>query len=130
MPVEKSDLPSTLKKSPPKAQRTFAKTLESAEETYEGDEERAYRTANAALKHTHEKVGDHWEPKAEPGPSDQRAKLGGARARRGEGETAGGVDVEGHTKAELVERAEKLGIDVKSRWTKLEIGQRIAQRQG
>jgi hypothetical protein len=37
MPPKKADLPSTLQRSPAKAQRTFAKTLESAEETYDGD---------------------------------------------------------------------------------------------
>jgi hypothetical protein len=36
MPPKKADLPSTLKRSPAKAQRTFAKTLESAEETTTG----------------------------------------------------------------------------------------------
>ena len=34
-----------------------------------------------ALKHSYEKVGDHWEKKAEKGPSDERAKVGG-RIRR------------------------------------------------
>jgi len=119
MPISDDDLPGTLERSPKKAQKTYEKTLESAEETY-GEGERAQRTAYASLKHSFEKVGDHWEPKKRKGPSDDGGR---------EGETAGGVDVKGHTKKELQERAEKLGIDVKQRWTKHELGRRIAQRQ-
>src|ERR671921_298209 len=103
------NLPSTLKRSPAKAQRTYAKTLETAEEQY-GDGERAHRTAIASLKHSFEKVGDHWEPKDEKGPSDPRAAKGGARARRGEGETFGGVDVRGNSKADLYARAKRLRV--------------------
>ena len=60
-------LPSTVRRSPDKAQRTWAKTHDSAVETY-GEGERAHRTAFAALKHEFEKVGDHWEPKGRKGP--------------------------------------------------------------
>jgi cation transport regulator ChaB len=67
--AKKSELPSTLQRSGKLAQDTFAKTYDSAVEEY-GDGERAARTAYAALKHTHEKVGDHWEPKEESGPSE------------------------------------------------------------
>jgi cation transport regulator ChaB len=66
-------MPSTLQRSPEKAQRTWSKAHDSAVETY-GEDERAHRTAFAALKHTHQKVGDHWEPKDTAGPSDERAK--------------------------------------------------------
>ena len=65
--AKKSELPSTLRKSPPKAQRTFAKAHDAAEEQY-GDPERAHRVAFSAVKHSFEKVGDHWEPKDEKGP--------------------------------------------------------------
>lgn len=58
----KEDLPDTIKRSPAKAQRTFAKTLESAHEQYDS-EERAHRTAFASLKRSFKKVGDRWEPK-------------------------------------------------------------------
>jgi cation transport regulator ChaB len=68
------ELPSTLQRSKSKAQKTFAKTYDSAIEAYEGDERRAHQVAFASLKHTHEKVGDHWEPKEEYGPSDARAE--------------------------------------------------------
>lgn len=56
------NMPSTLARSPEKAQRTYAKTLKSAETEY-GPGERAGRTAYAAVKHGYDKVGDHWEPK-------------------------------------------------------------------
>ena len=89
------------------------------------DEERAHRTAYAAVKHSYEKVGDHWEPKDEKGPSDPQAKGG----RDTDRETAGGVDVEGHTKDELYERAKKLDIDGRSRMDKMELAQAIARAQ-
>ena len=126
MPTSKQDLPGTLQRSPRKAQETYAKTLDSAHETYGGDEERAHRAAFAALKHSFEKVGDHWEPKRQRGPSDPRAKSGGPRPA---GESAGGVDVEGHTRDELLERARQLGVRGRSRMTKLELGQAIARKQ-
>ncbi|BDZ42285.1 hypothetical protein GCM10025865_15840 [Paraoerskovia sediminicola] len=74
--AKQSEIPSTLERSDEKAQRTYAQTYDSAMEQY-GDEARANRTAFAALKRMHEKVGDHWEEKDEPGPSDDRAEVGG-----------------------------------------------------
>jgi cation transport regulator ChaB len=127
---EKVELPGTLKRSPAKAQRTFAETLASAHETYGGDEERAHRTAMAAVKHSFEKVGDHWEPKRHKGPSDPQARRGGAVARHhGRRGTAGGVDVAGHTKRELMQRAKRLGVRGRSRMRKLELAQAIARAQ-
>jgi cation transport regulator ChaB len=128
MPKKKSDLPGTLKRSPAKAQRTFMKAHDAAEEQY-GDEERAHRTAFSALKHSFEKVGDHWEEKDEKGPSDPQAAKSGKAARRG-GETFGGVDVEGNSKAELYERAKKAGIEGRSRMSKNELARALARRQG
>ena len=116
------ELPGTIQRSPAKAQRTYAKVLEAAHEQYDS-EERAHRTAFAALKHSFEKVGDHWEEKDSKGPSDPRAK------GDPNGETAGGVDVEGHTKQELYERAASLGIRGRSSMTKLELAQAIARKQ-
>lgn len=130
MPLEREELPGTLRRSPAKAQRTYAKTLESAEDTYEGDEARAHRTAWAAVKHSFEKVGDHWEPKDEKGPSDPQAARGGREARDRPGETFGGVDVLGHTKRELYERARELDIPRRSAMTKEELARAIARRQG
>ncbi|MBI2710488.1 MAG: ChaB family protein [Actinobacteria bacterium] len=126
MPTSKEDLPGTLKRSPAKAQRTYAKTLDSAHDEYGGDERRAHQVAYAAVKHSFEKVGDHWEPKERKGPSDPQAK-GGRGTRR---PTAGGVDVEGRSKQELYERAKQLGITGRSKMSKLELGRAIARKQG
>lgn len=122
----KPSIPATLQRSPAKAQRTYAKTLEAAEREYDGDEERAHRTAFAAVKHSFEKVGDHWEPKPEQGPSDTRARAKGGRTM---GETAGGVDAIGHTRDELYARATELGVRGRSRMTKMQLAQAIARKQ-
>ncbi len=84
--ARKGELPSTLQRSDQKAQDTFAKTYDSAMESYDNDPSRAARTAFAALKHSYEKVGDHWEPKEERGPSDAHAEEGVDSAKP----TAGG----------------------------------------
>jgi cation transport regulator ChaB len=124
MPSKKPSLPGTLRRSPEKAQRTYLKTLESAEREYAGDEERAHRTAFAAVKHSFEKVGDHWEPKTRKGPSDSRAKGGRTRGR-----TAGGVDAIGNTREELLDRAKKLGVTGRSRMNKQQLAEAIAKKQ-
>jgi cation transport regulator ChaB len=65
-PARDEDLPSTLERSPAKVRRTYEETLDNALREY-SDEERAHRTAWAAVKHIAEKKGDHWELKEEPG---------------------------------------------------------------
>jgi cation transport regulator ChaB len=125
----RDDLPATLKRSPKKAQETWIKTHDSAVETY-GEGERAHRTAIAAVKHSFEKVGDHWEPKKHRGPSDPRAARGGRAARDGRGESFGGVDVFGHTKDELYARAKDLGVRGRSTMNKDELARAIARKQG
>jgi hypothetical protein len=124
-------MPKTIQRSPKKARETYEKVLENAEEQY-GEGERAHRTAFAALKHSFEKVGDRWEPKAERGPSDPRSALprGSKAKRRGRGETFGGVDYFGHTKAELYERARALGIRGRSAMDKKELARAIGEKQG
>ena len=109
------ELPSTLQRSPEKAQRTFAKVHDSAAETY-GEGERAHRVAYAALKHGFEKVGDHWEPKEHEGPSDPQAE-GGADTNR---ETAGGVDANA-SKSHLYEIAKRLEVPGRSTMSKDEL---------
>ncbi len=121
-------LPSTLARSPGKAQRTYSKTLENAEQEY-GPGERASRTAFASLKHGFEKVGDHWEAKEQKGPSDAQAARGGQAARRGEHKTAGGVDERGHSRAELYERAKSLDVAGRSRMNKEQLARAIARKQ-
>ena len=115
--ARKSDLPSTLQRSDEKAQNTYAETLAAAEAEY-GDEGRAHRTAFASLKRTHEKVGDHWEPKPDgrKGPSDAHA----AGGRDSKAETKGGVDANA-PKTELQALAKKLGVPGRSRMTKDEL---------
>lgn len=103
------EVPSTVARSDDKAVRTYEKTLESAEETYGGGE-RAHRTAFAALKHTHEKVGDHWEPKEHRGPSDAQAELGAPASLEHPRPTAQGVDTHA-SKGHLDQVARKVGID-------------------
>jgi hypothetical protein len=111
------ELPSTIARSDDKAKRTFAKTHDSAVEQY-GEGRRANQTAYAALKHTHEKVGDHWEPKegGKKGPSDKQAE-GGRGTNR---ETKGGVDANA-SKEHLMEVAKKLDVSGRSKMTKDEL---------
>ncbi|WP_454730075.1 ChaB family protein [Cellulosimicrobium protaetiae] len=118
--AKQSEIPSTLQRSDEKAQRTFAKAYDAALEQY-GSEERARRVAFAALKHTHEKIGDHWEPKDEPGPSDERAEEGGLDSTA---DTAGGVDANA-TKEHLLDVARRLDVDGRSTMTKDELVEAI-----
>jgi len=113
--ARQSELPSTLQHSDAKAQRTFAKAHDSAADEY-GDEQRANRVAYSALKHTHEKVGDHWEPKDQNGPSDKQAE-GGRDTNR---ETAGGVDANA-SKKHLQDVARRLDVPRRSSMTKDEL---------
>lgn len=115
--VKESELPDTLKRSPAKAQRQFAKTHDSAAEQY-GEGERAHRTAYASLKHDYEKVGDHWERKegGRKGPSDPRS----ARPRGQGGRSGEGVD-ESASKEHLYDLAKRLGVEGRSRMSKGEL---------
>ncbi|MDT7537846.1 MAG: hypothetical protein QOI82_1431 [Actinomycetota bacterium] len=108
------ELPETLKRSPTKAQRTFAETHDAAVEEY-GEGERAHRTAFASLKRGFEKVGDHWEKKTQKGPSDEAAETPGRS-----GETKGGVDANA-SKAHLYDVAKRLDIEGRSQMSKDEL---------
>lgn len=124
----REDLPSTLKRSPAKARRTWKKTHDQAVKEY-GEGERAHRTAFASLKRGFEKMKDRWAPKKRKGPSDPRSTKPTAAKRRGEGETFGGVDLFGHTRAELYARARGLGVRGASRMKKKELARAIAKAQ-
>jgi cation transport regulator ChaB len=113
-----SELPKPIRRSGKKAQRTFAKAHDAALEQY-GDEERAYRVAYAALKHTHEKVGKRWEKKAKRGPSDPQAE-GGKNTNR---KTAGGVDANA-SKAHLYDIAKRLKVPGRSTMSKARFASR------
>ncbi len=125
----RDDLPGTLERSPQKAQETWLQTHDSAADQY-GDCEQAHRTAFASLKRGWEKVDDHWERKDATGPSDPRSTKSTAQKRRNQGETFGGVDLYGNTKAELYARAAKLGVTGRSRMTKIELARAIDRAQG
>jgi cation transport regulator ChaB len=114
---KQSELPSTLQNSGGKAQRTFTKAYDAAIDQY-GDEQRAHQVAYAALKHTHEKVGDKWKKKdrGKKGPSDAQA-AGGRRTNR---HTAGGVDANA-SKQHLYDLAKKLKISGRSSMSKAEL---------
>ena len=115
----RENLPSTIKRSPQHAQDIYAETLDSAVEQY-GDGERAHRTALSALKHSFEKVGDHWEPKDRRGPSDAQA-AGGVDTDL---PTAGGVDANA-SKKHLLEIARRLDVSGRSRMSKPELVEAI-----
>jgi len=112
------ELPSTLERSSKKAQRTWIKAHDSAVEEY-GEGRRAHQTAFSALKHSFEKVGDHWEEKSAKGPSDKQAAKSGAPARRG-GKTAAGVDANA-SKEHLMDIARRLDIRGRSTMKKDEL---------
>jgi cation transport regulator ChaB len=122
----KEELPGTIRRSPRKAQRTFAKAHDSAADQY-GEGERANRVAYAAVKHSFEKKADHWEPKDHKGPSDPRAA--NPRARENEGKSYGGVDFYGSTKEELRKRAAELDVRGRSTMTKEQLAEAIARKQ-
>ncbi len=128
MPAKKEELPGTIKRSDKKIQDTYTETLDAAHEQYDS-EERAHRTAWSSVKHVAEKVGNHWEPKAEYGPSDEQSKQSGSAARENPKPTHGGVDVHGNTKDELYERAKALDVEGRSNMTKDELADAIARKQ-
>lgn len=115
MPAREA-MPSTVRRSPKKAQRTWAKAHDSAVETY-GEGRRAHQTAYAALKHSYQKVGDHWESKRERGPSDEQARRGAGQRTAS---TAGGVDASA-SKQHLYELAKKQDISGRSTMSKSEL---------
>ncbi|HEV7211492.1 MAG TPA: ChaB family protein [Blastococcus sp.] len=112
---KQSELPSTLRRSTKKAQRTFAKAHDSAAAEY-GDERRANQVAWAAVKHSFEKVGDRWKAKDATGPSDKRA----AEGRGSKAEPKGGVDANA-SKEHLRRVAKKLDISGRSTMKKKQL---------
>jgi Rho termination factor, N-terminal domain len=64
-------------------------------------------------------VGDHWEPKAENGPSDEQSAKGGAGSRR-EYTSAEGVDANA-SKRHLYDLAKRLDVPGRSHMTKGEL---------
>ena len=128
MPQDEPQIPSTLTRSAKKIQRTYEKTLDSAEAEYK-DEARAHAVAWGCVKNVAEKVGDHWELKDESGPSDSHSKLSTADKLAGRGESFGGVDVGGNTRQQLVDRAKRAGIHGYSKMTKAELGRQLQRHE-
>ncbi|KQQ93796.1 cation transport regulator ChaB [Leifsonia sp. Leaf325] len=114
----REELPSTIARSPKHAQEIWLETHDAAVKSY-GEGERAHRTAFAALKHQYEKVGDHWEAKAEWGPSDEGAAQPGPS-----GDTAGGVDANA-SKRHLYDIAKRLDVPGRSAMSKDELVEEI-----
>jgi cation transport regulator ChaB len=116
----REELPSTLKRSDKHAQEIWSEAHDSAVETY-GEGERAHRTAFSALKHSYEKVGDHWEAKKKKGPSDrQAARSHNQRPTR----TAEGVDANA-SKEHLMDLARRLDIRGRSSMNKSQLVEAI-----
>src|SRR3954466_6309480 len=112
--AKQDELPSTLRRSPNKAQRTYAKAHDSALDEY-GAERRANPVAWAAVKHSFEKGGDRWErkPGGKKGPSDAQAS-GGRNTNK---KTKGGVDANA-PKEHLLDVAKRLSISGRSKMKK------------
>lgn len=117
----REELPSTLRRSPKKAQETWIKAHDNAVQEY-GEGERSHRTAYGALKHTFEKVGDHWERKqgGAKGPSDEQS----ARPRGQSDESYGGVDANA-SKQHLLDLARRLDVPGRSSMSKQELAAEI-----
>jgi len=124
--AKQDELPSTLRRSPKKAQRTFTKAYDSAMDSYD-DEQRANQTAWAAVKHSFEKVGDRWAAKegGKKGPSDAQA-AGGRDTNR---ETKGGVDANA-SKGHLLALAKKLDVSGRSKMKKKQLVDAIQKANG
>jgi len=131
---KKIDLPDTLERSDKHAQEVYRETLESAHESYEGDEERAHRAAYAALKHQYKKSGDKWVKKDRKGPSDEQAARGPTSRPSSTDKPAktkgGRVDDEGKTKDELYDQAKKLDISGRSKMNKEELAVAVHEGKG
>ncbi|MFJ4330837.1 MULTISPECIES: ChaB family protein [unclassified Streptomyces] len=113
----RQELPSTLQRSSQEARRTWIKAHDSAVEEY-GEGERAHRVAYGALKHTYEKVGDHWERKegGRKGPSDPQS----GRPRGRGGRSGEGVD-EKASKEHLYDVARRLDVAGRSKMSKADL---------
>ncbi len=124
MPV-RQDMPKTLQRSDKHAQDIYAKTHDSAVETY-GEGRRAHQTAFAALKHSYRKEGDHWVAKEHKGPSDPQAARGPNTRQKSTDKparTAGGKEVplEEWSKDDLYNYAQQLEIEGRSNMDKQEL---------
>ena len=117
--AKQSELPSTLQRSAEEGAAHLREGATTRRADEYGDERRANQVAWAAVKHSFEKVGDHWEKKdgGRKGPSDERAEQGGRSTSR---KTKGGVDANA-TKDHLLKVAKKLDISGRSTMKKKQL---------
>ena len=132
MPTRKQDLPSTIQRSDEHAQEIYAKTHDSAVETY-GEGRRAHQTAYSALKHQYKKSGDKWVKKDSKGPSDPQAARSSTSSRKSTDKptsTAGGKEVplKEWNKDDLYNQAQNLDIPGRSKMSKEELAEAIKKK--
>ena len=120
--ARKDELPGTIERSDPKAQRTFAKAHDSAAQEY-GDEERAHRVAYSALKHSTRRWVTTGQPKA---PRRSRPTTTPPVGSHSKADTAGGVDARA-SKKHLLEVARELDVPGRSTMTKDELVEAIGK---
>lgn len=70
-----TELPESVKVLPKEAQQMFLKVVNSALEQYNGDEQKAFATAWAAVKKKWEKVDDKWVKKTEASDQEEEGEL-------------------------------------------------------
>jgi hypothetical protein len=120
----KEELPSTLRRSPEKGAGDLGEDARLGRADVRGGGAGAPHRV-LRLKHSYEKVGDHWEPKERKGPSDPQAARSAPSSRRS-GPTAGGVDANA-SKAHLMDVARRLDVRGRSRMSKDELVEAIAK---
>jgi hypothetical protein len=114
MPTRK-DIPKTLKRSPKKAQDTYAAAHDSAVKEY-GEGERATAPRCRPSNTRPRRSATTGSPKVEKGPSDPKAAGGhGSKAK-----TAGGVDANA-SKEHLLSVAKRLDISGRTKMTKSDL---------
>ena len=119
----KDELPGTLRRSPAKAQRTLRQDPRERGRAVRAEGERAHRTALAAATLLREGRRPLVSQTGSPAPGPGKPARGGRR------ETFGGVDVVGHTRDELLERARDLGVRGRSRMSKADLARAIAAKK-
>ncbi|MFI7129745.1 ChaB family protein [Nonomuraea sp. NPDC050153] len=111
------ELPSTIKRSPKKAQNTWLRAHDNAVREY-GEGRRAHMTAFAAMKRSFEKVGDHWEPKK--GPTDKATmnrtagRAGTTRTTKATTRTGGKAGVTTRTTKAATRTGGKAGVTTRT----------------
>ena len=117
----REELPSTLRRSDPQAERTWSTANNSAAKQH-AEGARAHQTAWAAPEQTHEKVGNRWVPESTRG-----ASIPPGRSNHDGRKIFGGVDDAGGIRMELYERARRLDIAGRRSMSRVELATAIAR---